>query len=54
MKEATSSLAKAKALHDDLETIYVAAINFNTVDKIREDIQTEINTIADLSVVTGV
>jgi Cdc6-like AAA superfamily ATPase len=54
MKEATSSLAKAKALHDDLETIYVAAINFNTVDKIHEDIQTEINTIADLSVVTGV
>lgn len=42
MKEATSYLAKAKELHDQLENIYVEAMNFSVMDKKYEEIKNEI------------
>jgi hypothetical protein len=46
MNEATSWLAKAKELHDELEEIYVSAMNFEIVDKIHANIAEEINLLA--------
>jgi hypothetical protein len=46
MTEATSYLAKAKSLHDELEEIYVAAMDFSVVEKIHERIAQEINDLA--------
>lgn len=43
IKEAISYLAEAKALHDELEKIYVSAMDFNKVEQIRNDILHEIN-----------
>ncbi|PGV49539.1 PRK06851 family protein [Bacillus sp. AFS037270] len=43
MTEATSFLAKAKSLHDKLEEIYVAAMDFSVVEKIQARIAEEIN-----------
>lgn len=45
MKEATSYLAKAKQLHDQLENIYKEAMDFSIVDKIQQKIVNEIEEI---------
>jgi hypothetical protein len=50
MTEATSYLAKAKALHDELEEIYVAAMDFTVVEKIQAKIAEEINDMAKAKV----
>ncbi|HHY72057.1 MAG TPA: hypothetical protein GX497_02290 [Bacillus bacterium] len=42
MKKATSYLAKAKQLHDQLEKIYIAAIDFSVLDRKYEGIRNEI------------
>ncbi|MED3624977.1 PRK06851 family protein [Neobacillus thermocopriae] len=42
MLEATSYLARAKELHDKLESIYVSAMDFSVVEKIQEEITKEI------------
>lgn len=47
MKEAISYLAGGKSLRDELEAIYIEAMNFEMVDKIREDIQCQIEQIAE-------
>jgi Cdc6-like AAA superfamily ATPase len=49
MQEATSWLAKAKELHDELEEIYVAAMDFSVVDKIHANIAEEINMLAGVN-----
>ncbi|WP_066072915.1 PRK06851 family protein [Neobacillus soli] len=46
MTEATSYLAKAKSLHDELEAIYVAAMDFSVVDRIQARIAEEIKELA--------
>jgi Cdc6-like AAA superfamily ATPase len=46
MTEATSYLAKAKELHDELEEIYVAAMDFSVVEKIQSKIAEEIKDLA--------
>jgi len=50
MTEATSYLAKAKELHDKLEEIYIAAMDFSTVEKIQQRIATEIRELAGVNV----
>ncbi len=50
MTEATSYLAKAKSLHDELEEIYVAAMDFAVVEKIQAKIAGEINDLANAKV----
>jgi hypothetical protein len=47
MKEATSYLAKAKTLHDELEAFYIRAINFDVVNSVESEIQEEIKRIAE-------
>lgn len=47
MKEAISYLAGVKSLRDELEAIYIEAMNFEMVDKIRDDIQHQIEQIAE-------
>ncbi|MFD2446882.1 PRK06851 family protein [Bacillus sp. CGMCC 1.16607] len=47
MKEATSHLANAKTLHDDLEKIYIGAMDFSVVDEIQDKIQAEIGKLAE-------
>jgi hypothetical protein len=42
MKEATAYLAKAKALHDDLEAYYISAMNFGAVEELKNNIQAEL------------
>ncbi|WP_407408123.1 PRK06851 family protein [Peribacillus sp.] len=42
MNEATACLAKAKEQHDELETIYVKAMDFTAVDDMMKDIQEQI------------
>ncbi|AOH57264.1 hypothetical protein ABE28_023200 [Peribacillus muralis] len=42
MNEATTCLAKAKELHDELEKIYVNAMDFTAIDDIRRDIHEQI------------
>jgi len=46
MTEATSYLSQAKSLHDELEEIYVAAMDFTVVEKIHARIAGEINDMA--------
>ena len=46
MNEATSYLARAKALHDDLENIYVAAMDFTVVEAIQAKIAEQIRELA--------
>ncbi len=43
MKEATSYLAEAKLLHDKLENLYIASMNFGIVEQLRLEIQSEID-----------
>ncbi|MDR6120903.1 GTPase SAR1 family protein [Bacillus sp. SLBN-46] len=50
MTEATSYLAKAKELHDELEEIYVAAMDFSVVEKIQNKIAEEIKDLASSTV----
>lgn len=50
MTEATSYLAEAKAAHDKLEEIYVAAMNFRKVETIKNSILDEINKIAEVQI----
>lgn len=45
MKEATSYLVKAKALHDELEAYYVEAMDFDKVEEIKQDILKEIESL---------
>lgn len=52
MKEAISYLAKAKALHDDLENIYINAMNFDIVNQIKEGIEEEIDKLAQIAAST--
>lgn len=49
MKEAISYLAQAKSLHDDLEKIYVDAMDFGVVEEIQQEIIAEIEQIAEKS-----
>ncbi|MCH6268771.1 PRK06851 family protein [Neobacillus citreus] len=49
MTEATSWLAKAKKLHDELEDIYIAAMDFSVVEKIQTKIAAEINALAGVN-----
>lgn len=42
MQEATSYLAKAKTQHDSLEKIYVEAMDFKVVDRIKDEIRSEL------------
>lgn len=42
MNEATANLAKAKDLHDELEKIYVKAMDFTAIDDIQKDIHEQI------------
>ena len=46
MIEATSYLAKAKELHDELEEIYIAAMDFSVVERIQNKIAEEIRGLA--------
>ncbi|MFC3886342.1 PRK06851 family protein [Bacillus songklensis] len=46
MKEAISYLAQAKSLHDELEAIYIEAMDFGKVEEIKEEIQTEIEQLS--------
>lgn len=48
MKEAISYLAQAKSFHDELEKIYIEAMDFTVVDKFKETIQKEIQKIASM------
>jgi ABC-type lipoprotein export system ATPase subunit len=47
MKEAISYLAGVKSLRDELEGIYIEAMDFKAVDHIREDLQRQIEKIAE-------
>ncbi|MBS4212505.1 MULTISPECIES: PRK06851 family protein [Neobacillus] len=49
MTEATSWLAKAKELHDELEAIYISAMDFTVVEKIQTKIASEINALAGVN-----
>jgi Cdc6-like AAA superfamily ATPase len=50
MTEATSYLARAKTLHDDLEAIYISAMDFSVVNEIQERISEEIRDLASITV----
>jgi Cdc6-like AAA superfamily ATPase len=50
MTEATSYLAKAKELHDELEEIYISAMDFSAVDNIQGKIGEQIREMAGVSV----
>lgn len=45
MKEAIGYLGDAKSKHDDLEKIYIAAMNFSKIDKIHKKIDQEIEKV---------
>lgn len=47
MKEAIASLAKASHLHDDLEDIYVEAMDFQHVDRVAAEISAEIQRLSE-------
>lgn len=47
MKEAISYLSEAKALREQLEAIYVDAMDFNEVDRLKEEIFNEMKSIVD-------
>jgi Cdc6-like AAA superfamily ATPase len=46
MKEATSHLAAAKALHDELEAYYIEAMNFDVVEDLKNTIQAELEQLS--------
>lgn len=46
MKESIGHLAHAKSLQDQLKQIYIPAVDFRIVDRIREEIEQEISDIA--------
>jgi hypothetical protein len=48
MKASIGHLAEAKALHDELETIYVSAMDFSVVDRMKEQIRQELEAMAGL------
>ncbi|KIL52760.1 PRK06851 family protein [Jeotgalibacillus campisalis] len=48
MNEGTACLKKAKYLHDELESIYIQAMNFEKVEKIQQSIQDQICEIAQI------
>ncbi|WP_071393196.1 PRK06851 family protein [Bacillus tuaregi] len=48
MKKAIGFLAEAKALRDELEAIYIPAMDFDIVNRHKEKIQNEIRMIAEL------
>jgi Cdc6-like AAA superfamily ATPase len=50
MKEATSYLKLAKSLHDELEKIYVQAMDFSIVDRLTEKITDEFKRLAEITV----
>lgn len=50
MKEATSYLAKVKELHDTLENIYIASMDFTIVDKKYEELRNEIIRIEEKAI----
>ena len=45
VEEAVSSLAQAKAMHDDLEAIYNPHVDFGLVERLAQDVWTEICTL---------
>lgn len=47
MKEATSHLARAKSLHDDLEKFYIEAMDFAKVEQLQQEIDLEITRMAN-------
>ncbi|MGR3764453.1 PRK06851 family protein [Rossellomorea sp. NS-SX7] len=47
MKEAISYLSEAKALRENLEAIYIDAMDFSVVDRIKEEIFNELNGIIE-------
>ncbi|WP_251551711.1 PRK06851 family protein [Neobacillus muris] len=49
MAQATSHLARAKQLHDELEEIYITAMDFSKVENIQQKIAEEINQMAGVS-----
>lgn len=49
MKEAISSLAKAKTLHDRLEKIYIEAMDFSKVNQLKAEIEEEIDKLAQVA-----
>ncbi|RFU67956.1 PRK06851 family protein [Bacillus sp. V59.32b] len=49
MNEAISYLAQAKTLHDELEAIYVSAMDFVKIENIQEEIKAAIEQIAGVS-----
>jgi predicted translin family RNA/ssDNA-binding protein len=53
MTEATSYLAKAKDLHDELEEIYVSAMDFTVVEKIQSEIREKIKELGNLAEVNA-
>lgn len=46
MTEATAHLAKAKEMHDELEEIYISAMDFSIIDQIHANINGEIEELA--------
>lgn len=53
MKEATSYLKEANLLHDDLEKIYIAAMDFTKVDAVKAEIIGEITRLAQVKETSG-
>lgn len=49
MTEATSHLARAKELHDELEEIYISAMDFAVIDRIQAAINEEIEELATVN-----
>ncbi|RXT08113.1 PRK06851 family protein [Ammoniphilus sp. CFH 90114] len=49
MKEAIATLAKAKELHDELEKIYIEAMDFGKVNQIQAEIELEIDKFAQVA-----
>lgn len=45
-KEGISNLMKAKSIHDELESIYIDAMNFTVIDDMYMDIESEIERLA--------
>lgn len=45
MKESIAHLARAKSLHDKLENIYVKAVDFSIVDRMKANIQKDIESL---------
>jgi len=46
MEEATSYIARAKSLHDELENFYIAAMDFTKVEKLQQEIDMEITRLS--------